>query len=150
MTKKKKKTTHIHFWILYLIVEIEKKRDEKWKRNDNTDTLLNPVFHIWNWKKKDERWCGPVWIAIFCQKIVSFFVITFSYYLFSSHTSNRYSNFSWKITKNAIQTETSVLVMHFCIEMRAFVLKSKGFYDQYKSVIVFDKKKKKKKKMGGK
>ena len=37
-----------------------------------------------------------VWIAVCRRKITSSFVITFPYYLFSSHTLNRYSNFSMK------------------------------------------------------
>ena len=41
---------------------------------------------------------GPVWTAIFCRKIASFSVTTFSY------TTNRYSNFLQKIQENAIQT----------------------------------------------
>ncbi|XP_071937535.1 protein ENHANCED PSEUDOMONAS SUSCEPTIBILITY 1-like [Coffea arabica] len=39
---------------------------------------------------------GFAWIAIFRRKISSFSVNTFPHYLFSSHTSNRYSNFSMK------------------------------------------------------
>ena len=46
----------------------------------------------------------PIWTAIFCQKIASFSVITFFYYLFSHIHQIAIVIFLQKIQENAIQT----------------------------------------------
>ena len=58
-------------------------------------------------------------IAVFRRKIVPFSVIIFFYYLFSSHTSNCYSNFSTKNPRKC-NPNTNVLVSFWNICLQLF------------------------------